>query len=324
MSTTMNINSKLHEARSEQIKGNYQESLSLYVTVMDMLETAMETCTPQEKEYYSTMMNNTVAEYELVSNHASKQTSFPKRAPSAPAFPYATVPMMYGYVTARPPVGPVVHAFPVASSYTTANIPSTTINRTQPPIQKSIPQPSTQQFVPQPSTQPSAPQQSAPQPSIQQSVPQQSSQPSSQQSSIPQSPISQSSTPQSQGVFPTVTPPPQSTTQATGPDTSLDPTTPQLAVETINLPAENKNTSCACNGDNFFIRLQKRIANWLKKTPWANSLVDGIEKAATILATGVVAAVSGIIQLWNRLLTRQGQVPKTAVPVHQTQSSASQ
>ena len=136
MSTTMNINTKLHEARSEQIKGNYQESLSLYVTVMNMLDTAMATCTPQEKEYYSTMMNNTVAEYELVSNHASKQTSFPKRAPSAPSFPYATVPMMYGYVTARPPVGPVVHA----ASYTAANIPSSALNRILPSApQSSIP-----------------------------------------------------------------------------------------------------------------------------------------------------------------------------------------
>lgn len=302
MSTTMNINTKLHEARSEQIKGNYQESLSLYVTVMNMLDTAMATCTPQEKEYYSTMMNNTVAEYELVSNHASKQTSFPKRAPSAPSFPYATVPMMYGYVTARPPVGPVVHA----ASYTAANIPSSALNRILP----SAPQSS----IPQPPTQPSM--QSTPQSSIPQS-------PIS-QSSISQSPVSQSSTPQSQGVFPTAMPQPESTTQATGPDTPLDPTATQLAVETISLPAENQNTSCTHNGDNFFTRLQKRIVNWLKKTPWANSLVDGIEKAATILATGVVAVASGIVQLWNRLLTRTIQIPRTTVPVHQTQSSASQ
>lgn len=205
----MNINTKLHEARSEQIKGNYQESLSLYVTVMNMLDTAMATCTPQEKEYYSTMMNNTVAEYELVSNHASKQTSFPKRAPSAPSFPYATVPMMYGYVTARPPVGPVVHA----ASYTAANIPSTAVNRILP----SVPQSS----IPQPPTQPSM--QSTPQSSIPQS-------PIS-QSSISQSPVSQSSTPQSQGVFPTAMPQPESTTQATV-------LTPHLILLLLNLQSK--------------------------------------------------------------------------------------
>lgn len=293
MSTAMNIDMKLHEARSEQIKGNYSESLSLYVSVMDMLEIAMGNCTPQEKEYYTNMMNNTVAEYEMVSNQASHQTSFPKRAPSIPAFPYANVPVIYGYVPVPPPVGmSVVRSFPVASAYTAPNASQVATNVTQP---QNIPQSS----APQSSTpQPSIPEPSTPQPLG-------ASQPSTPQPSAPQL----------QGTLQTGVPQTQGASQPSDANAPYDPQSPQLAVESINLPPENKKTSCTRKRDNFFIRIQKKTAEWLKRTPWANKIAKGTEKAATVLATGIVVVLAEIVKAWKKLLSGKNKVSNTKVTV---------
>ena len=113
MSVTMDIYMKLHEARCEQIKGNFSSAMSLYNHVLQMIQNVEATSQPQEQKALNSFLEMVNEEIRLVQR--SMETS--NTQPSSEAQETACPPSIFPQVPV--PVGGTT--YPNTQPYTPAS-----------------------------------------------------------------------------------------------------------------------------------------------------------------------------------------------------------